>query len=285
MTFLGKILVVIQVVLSVCFMIFAGAVFSFQQSWKERNEQTQQQLSATQSNLDSLREDFDRYRTETTALLKQAQDDAQRFEAQSAGLQSQLETTRQELETARLERDNQRAIAQTAGDEARARRDEAAALRLANQNLHQAHDDVLDRTRKLEDEVFTKNVAAKQLAEKHESLLNNYALLQKVIRQNNLDDDPKAYAGREEPPPSSVKAYVVNTRKGKGTAPEFVEINIGSDDGLLKGHELFVFRERETKYLGKIRIVLVEPDRAVGMVIDQAKNGIIEVGDNVSSKL
>jgi hypothetical protein len=284
MTFLGKILVVFQLVLSLCFMLFAGAVYSFQESWKDRANQVQADLTKTQTQLNDLQAEHDDFQTQMNQKLQQAADDAQRFQAQATAVQGQLETIRQELETARTERDNQRAVAQTAGDEARARRDEAAALRQTNQQLHTTLDAAVSRVRTLEDQTFNNEVSSKQLAEKHEKLLGNYATLQKVIRQNNLDDDPKAYEGQDEPPPI-VEGYVRSVKKGVGTAPSFVEITLGSDDGLLKGHELFVFRADETKYLGKIRIVLVEPDKSVGMIVDQAKNGIIEAGDNVSTKL
>jgi len=66
---------------------------------------------------------------------------------------------------------------------------------------------------------------------------------------------------------------------------------LGSDDGLSKGHQLFVYRfgtienGNRPKYLGKIELVYVDPDKAVGTVIDAAKNGVIEKGDHVNSKL
>ena len=44
MTFLGKIVIVVQVVLSLMFMAFAGAVFSVQTNWKTRAEGLQTRL-------------------------------------------------------------------------------------------------------------------------------------------------------------------------------------------------------------------------------------------------
>jgi len=64
-----------------------------------------------------------------------------------------------------------------------------------------------------------------------------------------------------------------------------VELTIGSDDGLVVGHELFLWRQKpRPEYLGKIRIISVDPDRAVGEVIGSTIQGkkIME-GDIVSS--
>ena len=64
---------------------------------------------------------------------------------------------------------------------------------------------------------------------------------------------------------------------------DFVEISIGSDDGLLKGHQLDVVRG--DKYLGKIRVVEATADKAVCEVVHKNKYGIIQRGDNVTTKL
>jgi hypothetical protein len=52
---------------------------------------------------------------------------------------------------------------------------------------------------------------------------------------------------------------------------------------LAVGHTAYI--SRGAKYLGQIKIVRVSADRAVGSVVQRAKNGIIEEGDHVSTKL
>ena len=59
-----------------------------------------------------------------------------------------------------------------------------------------------------------------------------------------------------------------------------------ADAGLAKGHELFVYRsDGKGKYLGKIRLDYVDYKTAVGVVVQSTKNGQIQVGDNVTTKL
>jgi hypothetical protein len=42
---------------------------------------------------------------------------------------------------------------------------------------------------------------------------------------------------------------------------------------------------REGRYLGQIRLTLVNADSAVGIVTEKAKNIVIQKGDNVTTKL
>jgi len=91
-------------------------------------------------------------------------------------------------------------------------------------------------------------------------------------------------------PPPDVAGLVLDARKTRNRSTEFVHISIGSDDGLAVGHTLHVYRPADKNggramYLGKIELVRVAPDEAVGTVIERAKNGIIERNDNVTTKL
>ena len=110
-------------------------------------------------------------------------------------------------------------------------------------------------------------------------------MFKKALAANGLETDPKAYAQAQAPPPV-VDGEVMDTRKTQGR--DLVEISIGSDDGLRKGTRLFIYRGGEgqrSKYIGEIRLTLVVPDKAVGVVVDRAKNGQIEKGDYVTTKL
>jgi hypothetical protein len=70
-----------------------------------------------------------------------------------------------------------------------------------------------------------------------------------------------------------------------------VEINIGSDDGLVRGHVLDVYRRdrttqspREVYYLGRIRVLGTNPDQAAAKVIELLKGKQIKEGDCVSAR-
>ena len=61
-------------------------------------------------------------------------------------------------------------------------------------------------------------------------------------------------------------------------------ISIGSDAGIAIGQTLEVFRLETSKYLGKIKIVDVRPNEAVGSPV-QRMLAPVQVGDHVASKI
>jgi Ca-activated chloride channel family protein len=67
--------------------------------------------------------------------------------------------------------------------------------------------------------------------------------------------------------------------------PDNVEISIGSDDGVLVGHQLEVYRTAggSNTYLGKIEVIKTSPDQAVCKVLPQFRKGVIEASDRVST--
>jgi hypothetical protein len=66
-----------------------------------------------------------------------------------------------------------------------------------------------------------------------------------------------------------------------------MEITIGSDDGLVVGHELYMYRlTPRPEYLAKVEVVSVDPDQAVVKVIGKTYLGKkIKEGDIVSSSV
>lgn len=285
MSFVGKVLIVVQVVLSVCFMAFAGAVFTVQSSWKDKAANLNEELAGINSSLSDTRAELAQFKEDMTAQLKDSQTKADQFEAQNAALQRELDLERKGHETTRTELKAQQALAQIAGEEAQLRRDEAIRQRVENKKLHQSLDRLMTQVRSQEDQLFNKERSQKEMVAKQRSILDELATLKSILSANDLSADPNAYDKLRQPPPE-VQGVVLETRKSKQNGIEFVEISIGSDDGLAEGHDLYVYRQNgEGKYLGKIRLVHVTPDTAVGTVITRAKNGVIQRGDNVTTKL
>ena len=64
---------------------------------------------------------------------------------------------------------------------------------------------------------------------------------------------------------------------------ELVQITVGSDDKIYKDMTLIVYRG--AKYICQMRVMKVYPDTAVCVVQESTRNGLVEVGDNVTTKL
>ena len=96
-------------------------------------------------------------------------------------------------------------------------------------------------------------------------------------------ENPAVASRLGAPPPK------VDGRVRAATADGLVEVSLGSDDGLMRGHTLEVFRDgatpSATKYLGRIEILSTKADVAVGKVMPQYRRGNIEKDDRVATRL
>ena len=290
MSFVGKILVVVQLVLSVLFMALAGAVFATHQNWKGKFEQQAIALTGAQKSVtDTLAEKetalalgqklVDENKAALGTLAAQVQNQTTELDA----LKKQNNETQQKLQT-------QTALSLTKAKESDFRTTEAEEQRAANRALQISLDDTSAKMRQLEDDKFALQIEYDNLKDQLLADQVTMAYYKKMIILHKIETDPLLAEKRNSPPPP-VDGLVKVVKIDRTNRPVFVEITIGSDDGLLTGHVLDVIRlgvdGKKPQYLGKIRVTSVGPDVAVCEVLrgDQPANGIIEVGDNVTTKL
>jgi hypothetical protein len=286
MSTLGKVLVVAQVAFSVLLMAFAAGVSSVQTNWKAKATTLQTNLDKTKGEKSSLDQQILKVQTDRTAAEKTLKDAADKARGEADAAKDKIKQLDTQLTQTRTELENIRAEAKIAGEEARARRDEAIVMREINTQLHQDRDKLIAAARGQADSIVNLEQRVRTMDEKQMQTLKDYALLQKFIRIKGFEGEPKDVAGLVEPPPPGIQAMVLSTKKGGRRGSDLVEISLGSDAGLSKGNELYVYRaEGRGKYLGKIRLESVDYRTAVGVVIESSKNGEIRKGDDVTTKL
>ncbi len=289
MSFVGKILISLQLILGVAFVAFAGAVFAYQTSWRDEALKQKSALEAANNTIGQMQAESEAYKLELDRKLADEQGRAERAEAANRTLTADAAALRADTERLANDVQAQTALASISADEADARRSEALIQRQANNTLHDKLNSATAKIAELEDQVFNNEVERTLMLDRFNKLLDEAAYLRKVVRTNNLETDPSVYAALQEPPPV-VEGLIVDIRPNRSGIIDFVTISLGENDGLLRGHRLSVYRSglstgEDPKYLGEVEIVLLEPNQAVGRVIDRAKNGVIGKGDNVTSKL
>ena len=288
MSYVGKILVVVQVVLSLLFMAFAGAVFSMNQNWKDQYEAEKAAHALTQTSAQDARGELDIAKRDFETQLTAAEDRAGMLSAQLQNAETTIVQLRDESANREALRAEQTGLAQAKADEARFRQQEAAKQRIENEKLRVALDNTIAENRDLKDKVFTLETTYDELTRRFKSNQENLAFLQRVVAANGLETDRETVEKLKLPPPP-VEGLVLRAVQDRANRVEYVSLSIGSDDGLIVGHELDVVRlakdEGESSWLGKIKIVSVTPDKSVAHVVLPAKNGIIQEGDNVVSRL
>lgn len=286
MSTVGKVLVVAQVAFSILLMAFAAGISSVQTNWKTKYESVNNNLTKANSDAKTLHDQLDKAETLRKANEKTLQDAANKARGEADAARDKIKELDSQLTQARTELQNTRAEAKIAGEESRSRRDEAVSLREINAQLHQKGDELLAQNRQQEDKIVDLEQRSKAMVETHNQWLQKYATLEKFIRMKGFNPDPKELAGLTEPPPI-VQGVVIDTKKGGRNSTDLVEISEGSDVGLAKGNELYVYRtyEGRGRYLGKIRLSDVGYRTSVGEVIQSTKAGDIQRGDNVTTKL
>jgi chromosome segregation ATPase len=141
-------------------------------------------------------------------------------------------------------------------------------LREAQQN----RDLSFDKTIQLTDMLNQSQGNLETLEEFNQQLLASNARMKTVLDRKGLDE----FVSVEGPP----RVDGVVTQVGN---KDMLEISIGADDGLKKGHALEIYRGNS--YLGRVRVLDVWPDRAVVQIIPEFRKGMIKKGDRVATKL
>ncbi|MEX0728246.1 MAG: hypothetical protein WD065_18395 [Planctomycetaceae bacterium] len=290
MNFWGRILLVLNVVMGFMFMAYAAAVFNTQTSWKQKAETHQVTIGEKDARLNDLTQEFDTFKNDNAKVIAQMTDERDTAKASLAQMQTANETLTKQMETTQTELEREKALSQISAEEAQTRKAEALKERSANVALHKTIDEQMKNIHALEDEIYENGIERQNLIATHEIILGELADAKKIIRYKGIDkEETKEILVRQSPPPV-VEGVVVDTKADSRNGIEYVGISVGSDDGLVKGHKLDVYRfassaEKRPKYVAQIEIVNVDPDRAVGRVVNKSKNGVVQKGDNVSTKL
>ena len=273
MTLVGKILTVLILIMSIAFMMIAVIVFATHRSWRDR-------AIAHKTTIEELRVTNDRLRAEASRAddrlaIEQA---ARRFalaalQSRREALAQQLAAQSEQLTAKQAENDiitetlsQNTMILDNLGKEVGGLRDEN---RLAQQDRDENFMNVVALT----DIVSGLQGSLATFKEQGVQLRDQLSRRKLVMDAHELTE----YTPVIDIPP---RVDGIVTKVGEQA---LVEISIGSDDGLRTGHTLEVFRNNA--YLGRVKVMRLEPDRAVCEIIPEFRKGIIKRGDRVATKL
>jgi hypothetical protein len=281
MTFVGKILVIVIMAFSLLFLGISTVVYTTAKNWRTATRDEQKKV-------DDLKKKLTESQAVAEAAKKGLEDAKAQFDSVTKGLQNRLsaleDDNKRNLDQITAERGQSSVLRQTAKstlDEVEAKREQVVQLRKQKSDVEkQANEyklnqtELNDRIRELERQMET---ATKNNADLRERV-GKFSVL---LRSNGLSDDISQIKGLESPPPvmGEVKRVDPTNRR--------IEMTIGADDGLVVGHELYIYRVKpRPEYVGKAKIVEVDPDQAVAKVVGNTYQGKkIKEGDIVSSTI
>ncbi|MBW3596165.1 MAG: hypothetical protein KY475_02700 [Planctomycetes bacterium] len=277
MNLLGKIFTVLIFIMSLVFMSFAVAVYATHTNWKmkviepttglkpqlaqqkEINDQLQAEILRLKN--DIAKEKAARVNALATleAKLLDARDSLTQKEDELAKLQSAHQVL---VET----NDNTQDMLTVLTDEVNNLRDE---IRTAQQDRDEQFAQVVALT----DLLNQARGELGRLDERYNQLLAQNATMSRVLEKNGLEaETPVSHI------PPRLDGVVLQVSEG-----DLLEVSIGSDDGLKKGHLLEVFRGNQ--YLGRVEVVSTKPDVSVARILKPYHRGPIQRGDNVRTKV
>ncbi len=282
----SKILIVANLVFSLCFMCFAGAVYSFQAGWVQKHEKAAAQLASTKSQLDDAMKQKDDQKSKFDKDLLDEQMRANNAEAKVNGLEQNLKQSTGNQTNAEKERDKHLADLLVAQKEAQARVTETNDARAEIKRLRDQNNDAIAIRRGLEDKNLQMEGQLAEASSRESQFLKEITRLNDLLRLNKIDPrDP--VIGPVPRVVQKVDGKVEESRKNASRTQEHVLISVGSDDGVFKGMQMTVYRttdDGKANFLATIQITDFYPDKAVGLVVEETRNGTIGRGDYVTTK-
>lgn len=280
MNLLGKIFTVLIFIMSLVFMSFAVAVYATHTNWKEKVTSTDPSRLGLKPQLEGQKA----VNTELQARIEQlnnalAKERAARVNALAAleskllNVQAQLTQKDEELSKASAALQIAVETNDNTQDMLTALTTEVTTLRNEIRTAQQDRDEQFAQVVALTDQLNQARGEQARLAERQQQLLAQNASMERVLELNGLTPEtPVSHI------PPRLDGVVLEV-----SADNLLEVSLGSDDGLKKGHQLEV--HRGPQYLGRVEVVSVKPDVAVTQILKPYHKGPIKRGDSVRTKV
>ena len=282
MNLLGKIFVALILVMSIFFMAMALMVYATHKNWrteitgtgadgqpvgwKMRFEELVKTNTKLQNELFNTQREVVAERTAKAEALAKMQTALSAREQELAAAQADLKSRADALAAATATLKTQEQNVNTATAQV-----QKLTQDLAAQNFRA--DQLYSRALELGDQVMQFNVLRPRLEERNNQLAELAAKAKMLLAQVGMTlEDPLD----RRPPP--IEANVENINRDG-----LVEVAVGTDDGIRVGHELDIVRNN--RFIGRIKVVNAERDRAVGTIVPGYDNLQIRRGDTATTKL
>ncbi|CAN5685839.1 hypothetical protein BH23PLA1_BH23PLA1_12530 [soil metagenome] len=284
MTFVGKILVIVILVLSLLFLAFSTVIFSASKNWKQAHDNVSQQLrdlrselTAEQQRLAAREQELEQETGARDAQIATLNQVKTRLEAEIRDLQARTTDVVSQLEVAQQ-------TAQSSVAEARDRAQETDVLRERFQAVQKQANDLVAQRTELNERIRILERQVQVAQQNNRDLRENVADYRNFLESRGLPSDPvqirQVASGIEAPPDIEGRVTRVNTRG------DVIEVSIGSDDGVVAGQRYFVFRTGDTsEYIGEINIFRTEPEKSAAQFTKPYLGRRIQENDIVAAKI
>ncbi len=277
MNLIGKMFIVLIFIMSVMFMGFSVVIYATHTNWKARCAQLEATLNETKTQAkqlvdarDDIRRGLDEELTRRAAVIANLTTKVEELDKENTAFKEEL---------AQLKADKEQGIAavKLSHETQASLRAEVDGLR---KDLRSAQEDWATLYSNLVAKTDEAHGLALDLATYRsvgEKLAKDYQDAIEVLRIHGLKPVPGDYTGVA---PAGVQGIVTEVRPNG-----WLEISVGADSGLMKGHRLDVVRNLpgRSSYIGKIEIEETQPDKAVARVLTEFRRGTVQRDDVVEN--
>jgi len=284
MNVIGKVFLFAVFIMSLMLMTFAGAIFVSHVNWRDEVKRLPEECVGAQEpgyeyQLQLAKQEKEQLTAEITELKKNVSASEKARDQVLAKLQTAVISKDKLLRDLQQEKTTQEEKLRERSAKLEA---VTADLRTAREKVETLIKQVAEQQQRVDSQVDRSAELSAQLAESKsflaiaeerkaqlEQQLNNARLL---LKQSGLDIDSLP---KDRVP--NLDGQVVAVAAGS------IEVSLGSDDGLQKGHILEVYRGGE--YMGRAVVTSVRSDRAVARIVEDYARGIVQRGDRVTTRL
>jgi hypothetical protein len=283
MTVLGKILAIVNLVLSLAVGAFIVMTYVARTNWHAAYVAMDNQAKVSKADALAFQTEMKKVQGEKAQLADQLAKAHMVADKDKADLNAQIADRSDKLKKAQAEIGKHVAAQTAASAELQRRAREVDYLK----SLVTTREEQLRKGEKQVQDMRAAMMEAKINYDaergRNERLLQENERLTKdnqQVRQVATSTSFRREGPQKNPPTEDVGGRVTRTDPSG-----LVTINVGSDAGLNKGNTLDVFRLKpDPAYLGTIRIIAVRPNEAVGQPIG-LRPGVVKEGDQVSSNI
>ncbi|MBX9788696.1 MAG: hypothetical protein K2Y37_07245 [Pirellulales bacterium] len=287
MNLFGKILIIGNLVASIVFMAWAMVVYTTHKNWKDEVERTQagpgqqiglrMQLQDARRREQELQSQVQGLEQDIQKLTEARVQEVAKLQTEKDNLDRQFNEQRKEHETLVAENRRLTAEIEATQNNATAQLKELEQLRANIAKVQTEKEQTFARAVKLTDELHRTEGEIRLLQNRNQQLGEDLARTRGVLGAHDLD---------EHEPVDGV-APKVDGRVLAVNSEGLVEISLGSDDGIRRGHTLDVFRRgaSNNKYIGRIEVITTRPDKAVGKILPEYRKSYIQKEDRVATRL
>ena len=283
MNLVGKILVMLIMVMSLVFMAFAVAVYSTHKNWDEavnRDPSTVKpgqtaglkfQLRDLQDKNAKLEEQIRAVQESVNTEWKSREDKMAKLETQKEELKLAKQTLDAQLADLNKKYAEEQNRANLSTAELKDRSAQVAQLRADIEAAQTERDDHFREVVRKTDEFNKASIELQTIKEINDRLA-------KTLAQAKLTAERAGINLAASPVSLKLDGVVTASNPTSG----MIEVSLGSDDGLARGQTLEV--HRAGRYLGKVEVLTLWPEKAVAKIIPEYLKGRIERDDRVATR-